>query len=247
MLGILRKGAILCWRVWFYILTIVVIVILFPLLIILVSYNRFYPTFFSLCRIWSKIVIYGMGFYPKVTRLQKAVKGNNYMIIANHTSMLDIMMMFYLIPDNPFVFVGKKEIAEMPVFGYFYKKTSILVDRSSAQSRKEVYTKSKERLNKGLSICIFPEGLVPDDESVVLADFKDGAFSMAIEHQIPIIPISLLDCKKRFSFTFFSGSPGILRAKIHPFIETTGLTQKDRKDLKQQVYDLLYNDLIKNT
>ncbi len=246
MLKILKNTAILFWRIWFYVLTVVVIIVLLPMLLVLVAYDRFYPTFFALCRIWSKIVIYGMGFYPQVNRMQKMQKGKNYMFIANHTSMLDIMLMFFLVPDNPFVFVGKKEIAKMPLFGYFYKKTSILVDRSSAESRKDVYRQAKEKLSKGLSICIFPEGLVPDDESVVLADFKDGAFSLSIEHQIPIVPMSFYDCKKRFSFTFFSGSPGTLRVKIHPFVETKGLVSGDRKVLKQQVYDLMYDDLVVN-
>ncbi|MBS9766999.1 MAG: 1-acyl-sn-glycerol-3-phosphate acyltransferase [Flavobacteriaceae bacterium] len=246
MFKILKNTAILCWRIWFYILTAVVIIFFSPLLIILVSYDKYYPIFFKLCRFWAKVVLYGMGFYPKVERLQKMVKGNSYMIVANHTSMIDIMLMLYVVPENPFVFVGKKEIADTPLFGYFYRKTSILVDRSSAESRKDVYRQAKERLSKGLSICIFPEGLVPDDESVVLADFKNGAFSLAIEHQIPIVPMSFYDCKKRFSFTFFSGSLGALRVKIHPFVSTKGLTLQDKNDLKQQVYDLMYNDLVVN-
>ena len=68
-----------------------------------------------------------------------------------------------------------------------------------------------------MSICIFPEGGVPD-EAIVLDEFKDGAFRMAINHQIPIVPITFADNKKRFSYTFFSGSPGKMRAKVHHFI-----------------------------
>lgn len=95
-----------------------------------------------------------------------------------------------------------------------------------------------------MSICIFPEGKVPDDESIVLDVFQNGAFRLAIEHQIPIVPISFYDCKKRFSFTFFSGKPGTLRSKVHPFIDTTGLTLKDREALKKKSFDLLHNDLL---
>jgi 1-acyl-sn-glycerol-3-phosphate acyltransferase len=57
----------------------------------------------------------------------------------------------------------------------------------------------------------FPEGGVPDDESLLLDTFKDGAFRLAIEHQIPIVPISFAD-KKRDS-SFFSGGPGLMRVK----------------------------------
>ena len=110
--------------------------------------------------------------------------------------------------------------------------------------------KLKKRLNNGMSICIFPEGLVPDDESVVLSEFKNGAFRLAIEHQIPIVPLSFYDCKKRLSYTFFSGGPGRLRATIHPFIQTEGKELIDREAVKKEAFNLIYNDLIsdlKNT
>ena len=96
----------------------------------------------------------------------------------------------------------------------------------------------------GLDVCIFPEGLVPDDESVVLSEFKNGAFRLAIEHQIPVVPMTFYDCKKRFSYTFFSGSPGVLRVKIHHFIKTEGLTLKNSDSLKKQTFNLIYNELV---
>ena len=69
-------------------------------------------------------------------------------------------------------------------------------------------------MNSGLSVCIFPEAGVPE-EHIVLDRFKDGAFKMAIDHKIPVVPISMPDNKQRFSFTFFSGGPGKMRIKIH--------------------------------
>ena len=93
-----------------------------------------------------------------------------------------------------------------------------------------------------MSICIFPEGGVPD-ESITLDTFKDGAFRMAINHQIQIVPITFGDNKKRFSYTFFSGSPGKMRAKVHHFIPTEGLTIKETKGINAQVHELLLNQL----
>ncbi|HBK82377.1 MAG TPA: 1-acyl-sn-glycerol-3-phosphate acyltransferase, partial [Flavobacterium sp.] len=58
--------------------------------------------------------------------------GKSYMLVANHTSMTDIMLMLCLVRNNPFVFVGKAELAKIPVFGFFYKRTCILVDRSNS-------------------------------------------------------------------------------------------------------------------
>ena len=130
------------------------------------------------------------------------------------------------------------------MFGFFYKHTCIIVDRSDSNSRKQVYLSAKKKLDSGLSVCIFPEGLVPE-EDVVLADFKDGAFRLAINHQIPIVPLSFLDNKKRFSYTFFSGGPGVLRVLPHNRIETKGLKSIDSKIIKKEAFDVIYNSLLK--
>ena len=116
---------------------------------------------------------------------------------------------------------------------FFYKRTCILVDRKNPRSRKEVFESAQKRLDQGLSICIFPEGGVPDQESVVLDYFKDGAFRLAIEHQIDIAPMVFFDNKKRFSFRFFSGSPGKLRVKTLALIATKGKTLDNKRELNQ--------------
>jgi 1-acyl-sn-glycerol-3-phosphate acyltransferase len=230
------------WRIWFYLLITVLILVLFPLLIISILKESWYPFFFKLARIWAKGVLIGMGFYTKIVQEQKIEDHKSYMFIANHTSMTDIMLMLVTI-KNPFVFVGKKELAKLPLFGFFYKRTCILVDRSSQKSRMEVYNRAQKRLNQGLSICIFPEGGVPP-EDIILDEFKDGAFRLAIEHQIPIVPITFYDNKKRLSYTFFSGSPGIMRVRIHSFLETKEITNNFKKRIKEKARDLILNDLI---
>ena len=163
------------------------------------------------------------------------------MFVANHTSMADIMLML-VASKNPFVFVGKKELAKIPLFGFFYKRTCILVDRSSDKSRRAVFLQAQRRLKQGLSICIFPEGGVPE-EHLILDEFKDGAFRLAINHQIPIVPYVFLDNIKRFSYTFFSGSPGRMRVIGHEFIETKGLSIADTRSLNDQSRNIILKTL----
>ena len=163
------------------------------------------------------------------------------MLVANHTSMLDIMLML-LVSKNPFVFVGKKELVKIPVFGFFYKRVCIMVDREDVKSRTGVYRRAQRRLDQGLSICIFPEGGVPD-EAVVLDVFKDGAFKMAIAHNIPVVPITFYDNKQRFSFTFLSGGPGKMRAKVHRFFQTGILGEEDKTTLREEVRQVILNEL----
>lgn len=219
------------YRIWFYTLVAVPILILFPFLLISILKESWYPFFFKLARIWAKFILIGMGFRYTIERDEVSDRNKSYMFIANHTSMADIMLMLVTV-KNPFVFVGKAELAKIPLFGFFYKRTCILVDRSSPESRRAVFLRAQKRLQQGLSICIFPEGGVPE-EHVVLDTFKDGAFRLAINHQIPIVPITFADNKKRFSYTFFSGSPGRMRAKIHTFISTDGLTVDDTRNLNE--------------
>lgn len=231
------------WRIWFYILMGVPIIILSPILIITISSEKTYPQFFVLARLWARIILFGMGFPYRIEREQQMERGRSYMLVANHTSMTDIMLML-AVSKNPFVFVGKKELVRIPIFGFFYKRTCILVDRSSSKSRFEVFQRAQKRLEQGLSICIFPEGGVPDHDPVVLDEFKDGAFRLAIEHQIPVVPMTFPDNKKRFPFKFLSGSPGLMRAKVHRFVETTGMTLDDKKELKDRVRQIIYHQLL---
>ena len=234
----------LIWRVWFYSWMLVVILLLFPFLIVATTKEKWYPYFYKLARIWATAMIYGMGFFPKIKSKISIQKNKSYVLVANHTSMMDIMMMLYL-SKNPFVFVGKKELAKMPIFGFFYKRTCILVDRSNPKSRHAVFEASQKRIKTGLSICIFPEGGIPDDENIVLDEFKDGAFRLAIDHQIPIIPIIFTTNKKRFPYPFFKGSPGILKAYIEEIIPTNHLEMKDKKELKEATRKIILQRLMK--
>lgn len=242
MLSIPAKIGMVCYRIWFYILVAVPILLLFPLLVLSTLSQRTFPQFFWLARnIWASFILYGMGCPPRIRREMEMEAGKSYMLVANHTSMMDIMLMLR-VSKNPFVFVGKKELVKIPLFGYFYKRVCIMVDRSDQRSRMGVYRRAQRKLDAGLSICIFPEGGVPD-ENVVLDDFKDGAFKMAIEHNIPIVPITFFDVKKRFPFSFFKGGPGPVRIQVHEFIITSGMKAPNAAELKEQVRNLILQSL----
>lgn len=240
-----RRTGQLLYRVWFYILVAIPIILFSPILVILSISEKTYPQFFWLARnIWARIILYGMGCIPKITWEENLERGRSYMLVANHTSMIDIMLMLW-VSKNPFVFVGKKELLKIPVFGFFYRRVCILVDREDSQSRMAVYRKAKRRLNQGLSICIFPEGGVPPEE-VVLDTFKDGAFKMALAHKIPIVPMVFLDNKKRFSYTIYSGGPGILRVKVLSFIRTDKLLENQKGELRDRVRALILKEIQEN-
>lgn len=230
------------YHVWFYLVVTVVTVVLFPFLVLSILKSSWYPFFYKVARVWSGSILFGIGCFPVIKRKSKLQKGKSYLFVANHTSMTDIMLMFYT-SRRPFVFVGKKELAKYPLFGFIYKRTCILVDRGNAKSRVEAFHRAEKRLSEGLSVCIFPEGGVPKNLDLNLDEFKDGAFRLAIEHQIPIVPMVFYDNKKRLPYHLFRGGPGKMRVKVLEPISTEGLTLENRRVLKNETRELILDEL----
>jgi 1-acyl-sn-glycerol-3-phosphate acyltransferase len=146
--------------------------------------------------------------------------------------MIDIMMTLAVIPDC-FLFIGKKELAKFPLFGYFYKRTNILVDRKSLSSRKKVYHQAAAELAQGVGVAIYPEGGIPE-ASYKLAPFKAGAFKLAAESHVAIVPIVYYDNKYKMPDWHIGGYPGVLRAKILDPITPESLSEDELKELCYQ-------------
>lgn len=240
------------YNIWFYILVFVcTVIVIFPAFIFILINKNWYSKFYVMGVLWSDLILLGMGMFPIRSQNLKTKLGRPYVFVANHVSMIDVMLLVSSVRKNPLVFIGKKELEQIPIFGTVYKRTMILVDRSSNESKKQVFEQTKKKLKSGISLGIFPEGTVPDID-VELAPFKHGAFTIAIEHQIPIVPLTFLDNKKRFPWSFggliggSKGSPGKLRVKIHDPIETKGMTKDDRVKLSEDVRKLMLEDLRKS-
>ena len=155
-----------------------------------------------------------------------------YIIIANHTSLMDILLTVVLFPNHPLCFVGKKELEKIPIFGIIYRRIAVLVDRQSPRSRAKVYPLCADRMKEGNSIVIFPEGGVPDDGSVILDDFKDGAFILASKYEIPIAVFTYVGLKEMFPFNNSKGFPGKVKVYFNDILDYN----KTAKELKTISY-----------
>lgn len=239
----IKKILAFLWRIWFLIIAGLPIIILSPIILVSIIFDSLQPLFAWLKHTWGVWVVFWMGFRVKIIDKQKIDPKQSYIFISNHTSIMDIFLMLKLI-NQPFVFVGKESIGKLPIFGYLYKKSNVTVDRSSPSSKKNVYDQVEKFIKRGNSIVIYVEGGIPNDTSIVLDRFKTGAFRMAIEHQINIVPMVFLDNKRKFPYDNFHGSPGTLRVKMLPVISTKGLTLDDTKNLVDYTYTLMYNELM---
>lgn len=209
------------WRFWMMILGIVLTLVFFIPVYILSFRKEHYKYAYIFIRLWALGMFYGMGFRYNLTNLtdKKIDKNRQYVVIANHTSLMDVMLPCILFPNHPMCYVGKKELVKIPVFGTIYKRICVMVDRSSARSRADVYRRCAERMEEGDSIAIFPEGGVSDDTSIILDEFKDGAFILASKHQSPLAVFTIVGLKERFPFDNSKGFPGKIQIFFNDILE----------------------------
>ncbi|WP_374464983.1 lysophospholipid acyltransferase family protein [Chryseobacterium sp.] len=231
------------WRFWLLLLAFFLTVTIGIPVYILSFNKKHYKYGYKLVRIWCFGMFYGMGFRYDLIKLSTQEKDKNipYVFISNHTSIMDIMLVCILFPDHPICFVGKKELVKIPIFGTIYKRICVMVDRASARSRADVYRRCAEKIEEGNSIAIFPEGGVPDDTSVILDDFKDGAFMLSSKHHSPIAVYTFIGLKEMFPFENSKGYPGRVKVYFNGIIEPTD----SPKDLKAEAYEKIKKTLMR--
>ena len=222
------------WRFWLLILAFVLTIVLGIPVYILSFNKKHYKYAYKFIRFWCYGMFYGMGFRYELIHLtdKKIDKGRQYVFVSNHTSIMDIMLPCILFPNHPLCFVGKKELVKIPIFGTIYKRICVMVDRTSARSRADVYRRCAEKMQEGNSIVIFPEGGVPDDTSIILDDFKDGAFTLSSKHQSPLAVYTFVGLKEMFPFDNSKGYPGKVKVFFNDIIEPSS----DQKEMKTQTY-----------
>ena len=140
-------------------------------------------------RYWARVYFTCIFLPVKIEKHSSIAKDQSYIYLANHFSYLDIAMMGFIPGDV--LFVGKASIRKAPLFGYYFKNLHIAVDRERLKSRAETMKRTDQALDSGSSIIIFPEGGIYTKNPPEMIPFKNGAFRMSKEKQIPIIPVTL--------------------------------------------------------
>ena len=167
---------------------------LYPAVFVLISKPKWYPHVFTLKRIWAHLILFNSGIRFKVVK-QPALDNNKaYIFCPNHSSILDIVISYVAIPQY-FHFMGKAELTRVPLFRIFFRDMNIAVDRRSVTASHRAFLRAKADLNKNISIGIFPEATIPVC-TPKLGPVKNGAFRLAIENKVPIVPITYVNCWK---------------------------------------------------
>lgn len=152
-------------------------------------------------------------------------------IIANHQSNFDLFVLGHVVPPRT-VCIGKKSLGWIPLFGQlFWLGGNVLVDRGNAwQARRALQTTTRTLQEKNTSIWVFPEGTRNPGEQ--LKSFKKGAFHMAIDAGVPIVPVCASRYAARLDLNGWRRQRVLIRSL--PPIPTAGLTQQDIPALIEQ-------------
>lgn len=233
------------YRIWCVFWFLLVFLLLYPFFVLFIQREKWHKYGHFLNKIWAHTVFAACFLPAKVEFRFKFDKKKKYVYCANHSSYLDIPSLCYGLLGH-FAFVGKASLTKVPLFGYMFRGLYISVDRDSKKSRYNTMVKCYEFLDKGISVAIFPEGTIPKNGRYQMIPFKEGAFRMAIEKQVPIVPVTI-----PYNW-FILPDDGVfiphryqMKMIIHEPIETKGMTLDQIQELSDKTFSIIQNELIK--
>jgi len=197
---------------------------------------------YKIVKYWSRVWFWCMGMPVHI--LGRRPREGRYVVVINHISYLDTLLIF---PSMPSYFrpLGKKEISKVPILGFVYRQIVVMVDRSSTHSRALSMRLMWRTLKRESDIVIFPEGTF-NETGAVLKEFYNGAFRLAIAAQTPVLPVLFPDTVHRWHYSaWWKLWPGKNRVVFLPPVPVEGLTLTDVAMLKQKVYDIMAVELAK--
>jgi 1-acyl-sn-glycerol-3-phosphate acyltransferase len=188
--------------------------------------------FIKVSKCWMNCWLFLIGCPVKVTGKENFEKGKAYVIVFNHNALLDVPLSAPYVP-GPNKTIAKASFARIPLFGWFYSKGSVLVDRKDERSRSKSFDLMKKVLASGMHMCIYPEG-TRNRSTEPIKQFYDGAFRLAVAAKKDIIPCVITGTKKAMPIDKkFYLMPTPLKMHFMPPVSTTDI---DVKELKEKVY-----------
>ena len=192
----------------------------------------------NISRVWIAIFFLLSGIRLRIRGKEKFKTGQQYVVVCNHNSMLDVPITSPGIPGANKT-IAKIEIARVPVFNIIYKRGSVLVDRSSDRSRRDSYLKMRQVLEGGMHMCIYPEG-TRNKTGKPLKDFQDGAFKLAVDAGKPIMPAIIFGTARMLPndkpFRFIPG-----KVEMHFLEPISPGPEETVKELKEKTFRIMWD------
>ena len=226
------------WKFWFLVFMLLSTVIYYPIVFFTIVILKNYPlTYKTIYKFWSWSICIAIGVIPRIRHRNRLPKDSNYVIISNHTSQLDIVVPYTRI-KRYFAFLAKEELKKAPLFKTNFRGMNVTVNRSQMTSGSGALKECAQKLKEGYDLLIFPEG-TRSKNAPKMKPFKAGPFKLAIENQVPIVPIVFLDNYKRLeggNLWFGKCGPGQSRMIVLEPISTKGLKITDISHIMKESF-----------
>lgn len=225
------------WKLYIGIVFAIFLLLFYPFMFLCIKVRAWQKHAFKISVLWSYCMRI-FCFYAVRVEGKKDIPEGPYIICANHTSYLDIFLMYSILPEHKFLFLGKSEILSYPLVKTFFKSYNIPVFRKDRMKAAKSFIECKKAVDKGWSLAIFPEGGIPDENLPHMMEFKDGAFQLAKKCKAPIVNLTFINNYKLFSdpdHIFSPSGPGLSRVKFHPTISKEEVEKLSVEELKLKV------------
>lgn len=231
----------------------IILMALWTLISVILAFALIIVTFHSKSAIWFAHKVWApglmiiLGVKLKVEGLENIDPKQSYIILANHTSYLDIPMLTTGLPIL-FYYVAKKEMQKIPFLGWVMTAAGIIfIDRGNKHKAIRSMRKAGNKIKGGKNVMIFPEGTFYANKETLIP-FKKGAFHLAIHAQVPILPVAIIDAVKLWpADSHLKLKSGTCKLKIGKPIETKGYTLNQVNELLEISYKEMYKLLANYT
>lgn len=200
--------------------------------------------FFGVLKAWSSSWMFLSLIRYRFVDRQNYAPQTPYVMVSNHFSFLDMMIGAVTVYPNVRV-LAKAEIKKVPFFSKLFKMSSVFVDRKSKESRERSRIELTDAISSGKSIWIFPEGTRNRSKNP-LKEFYDGAFKIAIEQQVPILPVVSTNSRFINRMDSMLLLPGKFEVRFLKPVDTKGMTEDDVPALRDKVYAMMENCIAEN-
>lgn len=222
------------WAIWGLFTFIVTFLIIFipSMISYLIPGPKGQNYFIAVSRIWMWIWIRLIGCPAKIIGKENFKKGQTYVVVFNHNALLDVPLSAPFVPGGNKT-IAKASFAKVPIFGWFYKRGSVLINRTDNRSRVKSFEDMKAVLRNNMHMCIYPEG-ARNRTDAPLKSFYDGAFRLAIDTKKDVIPCVILGTKKAnpVNKTFFLWPT---RLQMH-FLPAISSAHVKAPELKEKIF-----------
>jgi 1-acyl-sn-glycerol-3-phosphate acyltransferase len=190
-------------------------------------------------RTWSRLILITTGVRVNVRGLERLVPGRTYVFVSNHQSIYDIPVLFWSLPYQLRI-IAKDSLGNFPFLGWHLRRTGhMLVDRRNPD-RAAIFGWASRLTSQGLSLIVFPEGTRSRDGRV--GRFKGGSFYLALEAELPIVPLSVVGSRHVMLKGRLATYPGDVTLIVHDPIDTTGMSGADAKAFGERVRQIITPD-----